>query len=258
MKQNRKEKAMQAHQGNYFDAYGLPAQLQRNEDVDQTQVLETVPCSAVLEERSRLAREIHDTLTQEFAGILLHLEAAEALGDTRWPLSSEYMSRARELAKGGLEDSRRMLLSLRPKSLEGATLTEALRQLVEPFSKGGIACRFRASGNVGDVPEQIQDELYRVAQEALCNVRKHSCASSVSLSLGYEPGLVVLRIKDDGKGFSSINPQPTCHGYGLTTMRERAYRLGGTIGINAAPGKGTEVVIGVPLPGKTPTDRTAL
>jgi signal transduction histidine kinase len=238
--------------------HDMQAQLQRNEDVNRTQVLETLAWSAVLEERSRLAREIHDTLTQAFAGILLHLEAAEALGDTRWPLSSEYMSRARELAKSGLEDSRRMLLNLRPKSLEGATLTEALRQLVEAFSKGEIACRFRASGKVGDVPEQIQDELYRAAQEALCNVRKHSCAFSVSLSLGYKPGLVVLRIKDDGKGFSHINPQPACHGYGLTTMRERAYRLGGTIGINTTPGKGTEVVIGVPLPGKTPMDRTAL
>jgi len=205
--------------------------------------------SAVLEERSRLAREIHDTLTQDFAGILLHLEAAEALAGAKWRISSECMCRAKELAKSGLENSRRMLLGLRPKPLEGATLSNALRRLADLFSRDcGIACTFCASGRQRDLPAEVQNELYRVAQESLCNVRKHSRATAASLALVFEPGAVLLKIKDNGRGFASINPQAGGHGYGLTTMRERAHRLGARIDINSSQGKGAEIILNVPLP----------
>jgi len=101
----------------------------------------------------------------------------------------------------------------------------------------------------------IQDELYRVAQEALCNVRKHSRATSASLSLGRGPSVIVLKIKDNGQGFATIKHQAAGHGYGMATMRERARRLGGRIEINTAPGTGTEVRITVPLPGTTQMER---
>jgi signal transduction histidine kinase len=211
---------------------------------------------AVLEERNRLSREIHDTLVQDFAGILLHLEAVEGLADAKWRTSSKCLSRAKALAKSGLEDSRRMLLGLRPKSLEGATLSDALRKLAGSFSDdGGMACTFRARGRERDLPVEVQDELYRVAQEALCNVRKHSRATSASLSMGYDAATVVLRVKDNGQGFAAINPQAGGHGYGLMTMRERAQRLGGRVDISAAPGEGTEVIMSVPIPGKSPMER---
>jgi len=210
----------------------------------------------VLEERSRLAREIHDTLVQEFAGILLHLEAVEGSDDAEWCSSSECLARARELAKSGLEDARRMLLNLRPKSLEGATLPDAPRQLADDFSCDcTIACTFCQAGHVRFLPVVIQDELYRVAQEALSNVRKHSRASSASLSLGYGLAVIVLTIKDNGQGFAIIKHQAAGHGYGLTTMRERAQRLGGKIEIETGPGAGTEVRITVPLPGTTQMER---
>src|SRR6516162_6020470 len=94
------------------------------EPINLSQAQETASCSAVLEERNRMAREIHDTLAQEFAGILLHLEAAKTSYETK--AASESLARARELAKSGLEDARRMLLGLRPKSLDGAHLPDAL------------------------------------------------------------------------------------------------------------------------------------
>ena len=90
---------------------------------------------------------------------------------------------------------------------------------------------------------EIQDELFRVAQEALCNVRKHSRATSASISLRYGTGLAVLKIKDNGQGFATIRHQTGRHGYGLSTMRERAERLGGKFEIETAPGHGTEVKI---------------
>src|SRR6266446_9991720 len=145
-----------------------------------TQILEIASSSAVLAERRRLAGEIHDTLAQEFAGILLHLEAVRSPEDIESSIISECLARARELAKCGLEDARRMLLGLRPKSLEGAHLSGALSQLAERFSRDcGINCAFGASGRSHKLSEEIENELYRVAQEAICNARTHSGAGSV-------------------------------------------------------------------------------
>ena len=216
-------------------------------------VLEALASSAVMEERNRLAREIHDTLVQEFAGILLHLEAAKGCDTAGRYSVSECLARARELAKSGLEDARRMLLGLRPKSLEGAPLPDALRQLAERFSRDcGISCTFRRSGRTRELPEDIQDELYRVAQEALCNVRKHSHASSVTILLSYNPREILLTVEDNGQGFAAIKPQAGAQGFGLPTMCDRACRLGGRMDIISGPGKGTEIKIAVPQSGKTP------
>lgn len=141
-----------------------------------------------------------------------------------------------------------MLLGLRPKSLEGAILSDALLQLAERFSHDSrITCKFCLNGPARDLPLEIQEELYRVAQEALSNVRKHSGATSASLSLSYGLRFVMLKIKDHGQGFGRLKHQAGGYGYGLSTMRERARRLEGRIEINTGPGKGTEVVITVPI-----------
>lgn len=217
-----------------------------------SRVVETIPCPEVIEERNRIAREIHDTLAQEFAGILLHLEAANGLGVD----ASECLARARELAKSGLEDARRMLLGLRPKSLEGADLSNALLLLAERFSREcGIDCSYNASGRSQKLPEEIENELYRVAQEALCNVRKHSHAGSVSILLTYSSDGIVLAIKDNGQGFAIKRPQPGAHGFGLPAICERASRLGGRMDINSGQGLGTEIRMSVPLPGNASSER---
>ena len=191
--------------------------------------------SAVLEDRRRLAGEIHDTLVQDFVGILLHLQAALGDGDAEWSNASKCLSRARELAKRGLDDARRMLLALRPGPLENATLLEALSQLAHRFSReGNITCKFRLIGRECVLPFQVQDELYRAAQEALCNVRKHSRATSASLSLAFGADLTALTIKDNGQGFATRNQQISWKGFGLGTMRERTQRIGGRIEIRIA------------------------
>jgi signal transduction histidine kinase len=215
---------------------------------------ETLSHSAVVEERNRLAREIHDTLVQEFAGILLHLEAVNGSDET--VNLSECLARVRDLAKCGLEDARRMLLGLRPKSLEGAHLSDALDQLAERFSRDcGIQCSFNFSGRPHKLTAEIENELYRVAQEALCNVRKHSRAASVSILLSYKSGTVMLAIKDNGHGFSIKQPQAGANGFGLPTMCDRASRLGGRMDINTGQGTGTELRMSVPLRNKTSKER---
>ena len=216
--------------------------------------VETVASSAVIEERNRLAREIHDTLVQEFAGILLHLEAANGSDE---PVNlSECFACVRELAKCGLEDARRMLLGLRPKSLEGAKLSDALGQLAERFSHDcGIHCTFNVSGRLHKLTEEIENELYRVAQEALCNVRKHSRAGCVSILLSYGAGAVMLAIKDNGQGFAMKQPQAGANGFGLPAMCDRASRLGGRMDISSMQGTGTELRMSVPIRSKTSKER---
>ena len=217
-------------------------------------LVETLSQAAVIEERNRLAREIHDTLVQEFAGILLHLEAAN--GSDEAVNLSECLAQVKDLAKCGLEDARRMLLGLRPKSLEGANLSDALSQLAERFSRDcGIQCTFNISGRAHKLTEEIENELYRVAQEALCNVRKHSRAGCVSILLSRRAGAVMLAIKDNGQGFATKQPQAGANGFGLPTMCDRASRLGGRMDINSVQGTGTELRMSVPLRNKSSKER---
>jgi signal transduction histidine kinase len=208
---------------------------------------------AVLEERRRLAREIHDTLAQAFIGILLQLEAVPrtvAAGRQLGSDSVERLAYARHLAKSGLEDSRRMLLGLRPKSLEGTSLGRALKELAGRCARDWrILCNFRFIGQETDLSTDVQDEFYRIAEEALCNVRKHSRASLVSIILICKPSIVALTVKDNGQGFMDKRPKTDSEGFGLSSMRERAIRIGGSMDISTAPRKGTEVRVRVLLPG---------
>jgi signal transduction histidine kinase len=208
---------------------------------------------AVLEERHRLACEIHDTLAQAFTGILLHLEAVPetVAGGGRLSCdSAERIARAKHLAKSGLEDSRRMLLGLRPKSLDGVNLVGALKALAQNCaSEWNILCKFGFIGHETNLAPEVQDELYRIAQEALCNVRKHSRATSVSILLSCKPNLVALTIKDNGQGFVAKRPKTASEGFGLSSMRERALRIGGSMAISSAPRGGTKVRVRVLLPG---------
>src|SRR5260221_4647051 len=118
-----------------------------------------LPCSEVIEERNRMAGEIHDTLAQQFAGIFLNLEEAIRLDTAQQQNISEFLNRAKDLAKNGLEDARRMLLGLRPKSLEGTQLCDALNELAKNFSRDfGIECSFCLRGRARKIPQSAQNE----------------------------------------------------------------------------------------------------
>ena len=207
---------------------------------------------AVLEERRRLACEIHDTLAQAFAGILLHLESVPetgAAGGQSVSDSVERLARVKHLAKCGLEDSRRMLLGLRPKSLDGISLAGALKVLAHCSAREWrIVCKFRFIGQATGLPPDVQDEFCRIAQEALCNVRKHSRATSVSIILNCKPNIVALTIEDNGQGFVDKRPKTASEGFGLSSMRDRAIRIGGSMEISSAARRGTKVRVRVLLP----------
>ncbi len=203
---------------------------------------------AVMEERNRMAREIHDTLAQAFAGIVLHSEAlGTALGVNK-SRSEKALLNIQKLARSGLEEARRSVQALRPRALEGSTLTQALAQEAKRLSADGkLSCKFKQQGAALKLSAEIQNELFRIAQEAMTNVSKHAQAKSVWITLEFKDSQAILTVQDDGIGFTATDSPKPKGGYGLSTMRERAQRIGGKLEIESAAGNGTAIRVVVPL-----------
>jgi len=202
------------------------------------------------EERNRLAREIHDTIAQSLAALTMQLEAVDArAGAAGDPHLRESASRALALARSTLEEARRSVLELRTAPLEGRSLAEALERLAAETSAGAGAppIEFLNEGDASGegLTAAVEVGLYRIAQQAVANVVRHAGARRAVVRLIHEPGLVRLRIVDDGAGFhpSSVPAER----FGLLGMRERARLLGGTLTIGSAPGAGTAIDVAVPL-----------
>jgi signal transduction histidine kinase len=183
--------------------------------------------AATLAERQRLAREMHDVLAHSLSGLVLHLEGARLLAARdAHPQLTDTIERAHHLAQAGLGEARQAIGMLRDEDLPGP---ERLRSLAEQFERDtGISCAVTVSGAAAELGSQTRLTLYRVAQEALTNVRKHARPCRVKLHLAYEPGGTRLTVTD----FAENPPQPEPggdHGYGVSGMRERAELLGGTL-----------------------------
>lgn len=201
--------------------------------------------AGVLAERQRLAREIHDTLAQDFTSIVLHLEAADAaLPPDAEPVRT-HVARARAAARGGLAEARRLVLALRPEPLEGASLPDALRRVAGKWAEEtGVPVQVAVTGEPVALHPEAEVTLLRASQEALTNVRKHAQARRVSITLSYMGDEVALDVQDDGVGF---DPSAATAGFGLAAMRQRAEQLGGTVVVESAPGHGTTVAATLPL-----------
>jgi len=202
---------------------------------------------AVTEERNRLAREIHDTLAQAFAGVVLHGEVLRSSLGINKLRTKRALSQMEKLARSGLEEARRSVQALRPKALDGNTLPEALQQAAIRLNDDAkLSCQFKQRGKKIHLSGEIQNELFRIAQEALTNVVKHAQAKSVWITLNSQARRVSLSIKDDGVGFATARPQDQSHGFGMGTMRERAHGIGGRLRVESCPGRGTTIRVEVP------------
>src|SRR6202162_3449816 len=214
-----------------------------------TRLAKTARQSAVLEERNQLAAEIHDALAQSFTGISMQLgvareQLAAKQGD---PLSQ--IQRANEIAKFGLAEARRSILSLRSSATEESGLTATLQRLVEHSNVAGrLRCDFR-SDNIPEerLPPRIQHELLRFTQEAISNAVRHAKPTVVSVTLRWEPPDLMLQIKDNGSGISSASLAKS-EGFGLRNMRTRASQIAGKLDIHTAASHGTSIVLTVPIP----------
>lgn len=199
-----------------------------------------------VEERNRLAREIHDTLAQGLAAITLQLETADALLDSDPQRAGHALRQALRLARANLDDARRSVMDLRAAPLEGRTLTEAIQALTEDFAaRAGIDVQFSEVGGQRPLPIRIEAGLYRIAQEALANVEHHAGAAHVCVNLTVVPENITLTVEDDGQGFD-MRTLPEGR-FGLVGINERARLLGGSMQLYSEPGEGTTLSVNVPL-----------
>lgn len=201
-----------------------------------------------VEERNRLAREIHDTLAQGLAGIAMQLETADALldADQEAELVRQFVGKALNLTRASLEEARRSVLDLRAAPLEGRSLSEALAHLIEEVQRtGNIRVDYRITGAGHPLPVRIEAGVFRIAQEALTNVVRHSGARTARVGLAVDVDHLRLSVQDDGSGF---DPGVVEEGhFGLIGLRERTRLLGGTLDLSTSPGNGTELRVKIPL-----------
>lgn len=198
-----------------------------------------------MEERNRLAREIHDTLAQGLAAIALQLETADALlEDQPAARARPAVQNALALTRANLEEARRSVLDLRAQPLEGKTLAQALTALAA-HSEWRVPVRATFTGLPRSLPGRVEVGLYRIAQEALINAARHARASHITLHLLVETARAQLIIGDDGAGF---DPQRLPPGrYGLIGLNERAKLLGGELKLESSLGQGTRIEVTVPI-----------
>jgi signal transduction histidine kinase len=204
--------------------------------------------SAVLEERNQLAAEIHDALAQSFTGISMQLGVAGEQLAAKEGDPLRQIELANEIAKFGLAEARRSILSLRSNAIEESGLTTTLQRLVEHSNIAGrLRCDFR-SDNIPEenLPPRIQHELLRFAQEAISNAVRHAKPTLVSVTLRWKSPNLILQVKDNGSGISSASLEKS-EGFGLSNMRTRASQIDGKLDIQTAAGRGTSIVLTVPI-----------
>jgi ligand-binding sensor domain-containing protein/signal transduction histidine kinase len=215
--------------------------------------------AAVMAERNRIARDIHDTLAQEVAGLLAQLHVVKTLLAVSPQTAARHVERAVELARTGLADARRLVLDLRHQALEHDDLAAALENFVAQFSgpdedaedaQDSDEAQPRVSYRVSGAPRRLaaeqENNLLRIGQESVTNALRHAGAHLIEVNLSFEPKTVELRVRDDGCGFDpGAHAQGFGGHYGLLGIRERAAQIGGELSLASSPGAGTEIKVRV-------------
>lgn len=202
--------------------------------------------AAVLEERNRIAREMHDTLAQSLAGIVLHMEAAQRVLTAAPEKARTRLEEACTLARESLAEAYRSVMALRPQTLEQHDLPTVLTHLAaQAAASPQTHLAFRLHGTPRTLPAEVETNLLRITQEALTNACNHAQAQDIAIDLTFGAHRIQLRVQDDGQGFN-IHRVASRNGFGLTGMRERAEQIGGRFTVTSRPGKGTTVVVIVP------------
>jgi len=203
---------------------------------------------AVLNERNRMAREIHDTLAQSFTGIIMQLEAAKNTLPAATTPTQDRLHRAADIARFGLTEARQSVHALRSGVLESCNLPTALERLVRQMTDGtSVDAQVLIEGETHLLPAHVEDNLLRIGQEALTNALRHAQADTIRLRLLFEATMLHLSITDDGQGF---DPQQSLHqpGFGLVGMQERSHLIHGDFHLMSQPGVGTTITVSVETP----------
>ncbi len=209
--------------------------------------------AAVIAERNRMARDIHDTLAQGFTGVIMQLEAVKgAIAQNDLAEAKERVERAGDLARVGLGEARRSVLALRPRSLQDTSLCLALDDLLKRMTNGsGLQAEFHLEGDEPAMPAEWEEGLLRIAQESLTNTIKHAKARNFRATLIMGAKEIQFRLVDDGSGFDLYAEH---EGFGLMGMKERVDQMGGQFVLRSMPGQGTEIQIILINPNKPKTN----
>ena len=218
--------------------------------VQLNQFAEQSQQAAVLEERNRMARDIHDTLAQGFTGVIMQLEAAEkAIEHHRPKQADEHLRRASCLARKSLSEARRSVHALRPDVLKEENFWDALQGMIKSITVGtSLHPNFKVQGKVDHLPPVWQENLLHIGQEALANTIKYAHAHKFGTRLMCDPKKLRLEFSDDGDGFK---PEDRHDGRGLAGMRERVEQMGGELKITSSRGKGTKITVVLPSNGES-------
>jgi signal transduction histidine kinase len=230
----------------------LEAALEENAGL-HAQLLTQAREAGVLDERHRMAREIHDTIAQGLTGIVTQLEAAEQ-AKGRPDDRQRHLDNAARLARESLSEARRSVEASRPEPLETARLPDALAAVARQWSAlHGVPAEVTTTGDPLPLHPEIELTLLRAAQEALANVARHAHATRAGLTLSYMGDVVTLDVRDDGVGFAVADGRGgRGAGFGLTAMRQRVARVAGTLIVESEPGAGTAISARVPAIGAQP------
>ena len=200
---------------------------------------------ATLEARNRFARDLHDSVKQQVFATSLQVAAARALIDRDTEAAGSHLAQADGLVRQAQKELNVLIHEMRPAALEGQGLAPALREYAARWSQGSeIPTEVNVRGE-REAPLEVEQAVFRIAQEALANVAKHSDAKNAELDLAYDANTVTLRVTDDGHGFDPA--RTSGDGFGMESMKERASRLGGNVEIRSKPDEGTRVVCICPL-----------
>ncbi|SFJ76718.1 HAMP domain-containing sensor histidine kinase [Thermoflavimicrobium dichotomicum] len=201
---------------------------------------------AVFEERQRLARELHDAVSQQLFAISMVTAALLEQNNAVPAALTDQVALIEKMARNALGEMRALLLHLRPVTLEGRSLPEALTELLADFqAKHPIHVEWEIDESIQRLPKGIEDHLFRIAQEGLANVLRHSQATSVTVKLLHANKQIMLKIIDNGIGFDTSKMKTST--VGLSSIQERATEIGGVGEIFSLPGKGTQIVVKVPI-----------
>jgi two-component system, NarL family, sensor histidine kinase DegS len=197
---------------------------------------------AVEAERLRIARDLHDGPAQVLADLVLKAEILERIAQRTPEALPAELEEFRSLVRNAVGDMRRFMFDLRPDSLDDLGLVATMRRFSSEYQdRTGIVCHFNLSGGDRRIGPDLEEAIFRIIQEALNNVQKHSEATKVEVTISIQPERIVAKIKDDGEGFEVNAPPSAGRHLGLLGMKERAEALGGTFELRSEAGKGTEI-----------------
>lgn len=201
--------------------------------------------AAVIAERDRVVRDVHDTLAHAFTGVIVQLEAADDAASRGFDTEAgAHIARAEGMAREGLKEARRSVMALRPQMLEGNDLPTALRELTMRMTDGtSVVSEFGQTGMTRKLPPAWDEHLLRIGQEALTNAIRHGHAQRIVMEIDFSDDAVLLRLADDGRGFDENS---SSDGLGLTGIRARVSSMGGKLSIRSTPKSGTTISVSVP------------